>query len=712
MKSQEKIMKNRVLRFLSFLFSASLVFPLLTFSSPVSLAAEKAVYLKKGGAGEKNGSSPDNAFSTLTDAYAALGNEGGRIVICGEFTINDHFTEPIHEGVVTVTQNYNDVDYRNLGSVNNGEAGKRWILNGPTVFTDITFEATVPASAKYNFILFVAQGNPITFAEGVSCEKFPNTQVATSVSIVGGRQNGVTPSADRGNDSHITVKSGTVIVVGLDRQLERTHNGVAHIEIDGGTFPYFYGGDVNNGTGGGLDLTINGGRFTGKVECGDRISGGVSVTVNGGDFSDCPAIAGSASGVLTVSGSAESRVTSIATGFGEMRTSSGVRHNLVAEEAFGSAVFTDSHGSRIPYRYYFPEGYDKNADTRYPVFFYLHGNGSRGSDNKKQLSTSTHAIVTKVLNYTEDAIIVAPQCPAAPEEWTAHDCYPGNANYDPESTPLKTYMTAALELFNSILENEKIDPTRIYIAGASNGAGACWNAVAHSPKTVAAAVIFAGTGQTGGAEKIAEYYLNTPIWTFHGDSDTTLDVNGTRGIVNAVLALGGTKMTYTEMPGYNHNIWTDAANTEGLIEWMFSQKRTDSVGVFRLGDETDKTHADLLSLRAGTDETNPPEPLETTPVTAEPPVQETEPASSGQETSPAGSQSASETRAPADSQKEGDKTTSPAPAETQQNAVTDPAGSGAASDRKGTPWYLWAILGGAVAAGTAAAVILLHKKRK
>ena len=46
-------MKNRVLRFLSFLFSASLVFPLLTFSSPVSLAAEKAVYLKKGGAGEK-----------------------------------------------------------------------------------------------------------------------------------------------------------------------------------------------------------------------------------------------------------------------------------------------------------------------------------------------------------------------------------------------------------------------------------------------------------------------------------------------------------------------------------------------------------------------------------------------------------------------------------------------------------------------------------
>ncbi len=686
-------MKKRIFRSLAFFLSLCLACPLVGAVLPPVSAAGKAVYLKKGGSGAKDGSSPENAFSTLTDSYAALGNDGGTVVICGEFTINSHFTEPVHEGVVTVTQNYNDIDYRSVGSVNNGSEGKRWILNGPTVFTDISFVSTVPAGSKYNYILFIAQGNPITFAEGVSCEGFPNTQVATSVSIVGGRQNGVTPAADRGNDSHITVRSGTLIVVGLDRQLERTHGGVAHIEIDDGTFPYVYGGNVNNGTGGGLELTINGGRFTGKVECGDRLSGDVSVTVNGGDFSACPSITGSSSGVLTVGESVESAVAPIATGFSEIRTSSGVRHNLVAEEAFGSDVFTDSHGTRIPYRYYLPEGYDKNADTVYPVFFYFHGNGSRGNDNKKQLSASTHAIVTKVLNYTEDAIIVAPQCPVAPEEWTDHNCYPGHASYDPESTPLKTYMTAALELFNSFLETEKIDPTRIYIAGASNGAGACWNAIAHSPKTVAAGVILAGTGQTGGAENIAEYYLNTPIWTFHGDADTTLSVAGTRGIVNAVKALGGTKMTYTEMPGYNHNIWTDAANTEGLLEWMFSQKRTDSVGVFRLADEADKTHADLLSLRAGGTET-------------ERPAEET--------LSP-------ETNAPAETQKAGDATTTPAATESPSDAATesmsDAATDSAKTDptpdpKKGTPWYLWAIIGGVVAAGAACAVVFLSKKRK
>ncbi|MBQ7170885.1 MAG: hypothetical protein IJR89_01255 [Clostridia bacterium] len=694
-------MKKTISRSLAFFLSLCLALPLVGSVLPPASAAGKVVYLKKDGAGAKDGSSPENAFSTLTDAYAALGSEGGTIVICGEFTINGHFTEPVHEGVVTVTQNYNDIDYRSVGTVNNASEGKRWILNGPTVFTDIVFVSTAPASVKYNGILFIAQNNPITFAEGVVCEGFANTQIATAVSILGGRQNGVTPAANRGNDSHITVKSGTVVIAGLDRQFERTHDGVAHIEIDGGTVAILYGGSVNNGTGGGLDLTINGGTFTGKIECADRLSGDVSVTVNGGNFDSCPSIIGGAKGVLTVSGSVESKVTAIATGFGEVRTSAGVQHNLVAEEVFASGVFTDSHGTKIPYRYYFPEGYDKNADTVYPVFFYFHGNGSRGSDNKKQLSASTHTIVTKVLNYAEDAIIVAPQCPASPEEWTDHNCYPGHGNYDPESTPLMTYMTAALELYNSFLTNEKIDPTRIYIAGGSNGAGACWNAIAHSPKTVAAAVILAGTGQTGGAEKIAEYYLNTPIWTFHGDADTTLSVAGTRGIVNAVKALGGTKMIYTEMPGYSHNIWTDAANTEGLIDWMFSQRRTDSVGVFRLGDEADKTHADLLSLRAGGTET-------------EPPAEET--------LSP-------ETNAPAETQKAGGATTTPVATESQSDVATESQSdaamesmSDAATDsaktdptpdpKKGTPRYLWAILGGVVAAGAAAAVFLLNKKRK
>ena len=120
----------------------------------------------------------------------------------------------------------------------------------------------------------------------------------------------------------------------------------------------------------------------------------------------------------------------------------------------------------------------------------------------------------------------------------------------------------------------------IYIAGLSNGGGACWSVIARSPQTVAGAVIMAGTGDASNAADIAQYYLTTPIWTFHGDADPTLDVNGTRGMYAAVTAAGGDLITYTEMPGYGHNIWPDVANRSDVIDWLFAQRRPDSAGVF------------------------------------------------------------------------------------------------------------------------------------
>ncbi|MBQ5648961.1 MAG: hypothetical protein IIV03_02365, partial [Clostridia bacterium] len=62
-----------------------------------------------------------------------------------------------------------------------------------------------------------------------------------------------------------------------------------------------------------------------------------------------------------------------------------------------------------------------------------------------------------------------------------------------------------------------------------------------------------------------------PIYTFHGDADATLSVNGTRSLVKAIKDAGGTNVTYVEIPGGSHNIWSNAANTEGIVDWIFSQ---------------------------------------------------------------------------------------------------------------------------------------------
>ena len=153
--------------------------------------------------------------------------------------------------------------------------------------------------------------------------------------------------------------------------------------------------------------------------------------------------------------------------------------------------------------------------------------------------------------------------------------YPGNASYSLETTPLSNTLSAAKELLDSIVDKESVDASRIYVFGSSNGGGATWDLLTRFPDLFAAGIPMAGCGESSNATAIAPFLKEIPIWTFHGDNDGTLDVSGTRGIVNAIRATGGTKIIYTEIPGGTHNIWTMAAGTEGLTEWMFSQKRED-----------------------------------------------------------------------------------------------------------------------------------------
>jgi hypothetical protein len=181
-----------------------------------------------------------------------------------------------------------------------------------------------------------------------------------------------------------------------------------------------------------------------------------------------------------------------------------------------------------------------------------------------------------MLNSGTDMVIIAPQAPKE-SAWILGGTYPGGTGHDPAKDPSSKYLSAAIELVNKIMDDPRIDRDRLYISGGSNGAGACWSFISRNPRSVAAAVILAGTGSTGGAEKLAPTLLYTPIWTFHGDSDKTLDVAGTRQIVTAVEKLGGKDLLYTEMAGRDHDIWVDAANHKGLIDWVLSQKRTDAV---------------------------------------------------------------------------------------------------------------------------------------
>ena len=72
---------------------------------------------------------------------------------------------------------------------------------------------------------------------------------------------------------------------------------------------------------------------------------------------------------------------------------------------------------------------------------------------------------------------------------------------------------------------------------------------------------------------MADRLVNMGIWAFHGESDGTVPPQGTRDMEAAIKAAGGTKMKATYFPGVGHDSWIPAYKTEGLMDWLFSQKK-------------------------------------------------------------------------------------------------------------------------------------------
>jgi len=263
------------------------------------LFAQNVVFLKNGGTGD--GTSAESPLGTITAAYTALGDAGGTIVICDDFELTATFTEPAHTGLVTITQVYNDVDYRGAGGTENTfyitSSGKRYVLSGPTKFENINIHGF---GTSTSFILFIANYYPITMGEGIYCDGFLFTQLATSTSILGGYQKGQGTPVATNLDSYITIQSGKFLLVGFNRSIPGPYTGTAHIDITGGEISSIFGGSAS-GTGGGLDLNVTGGVFSGPVYAsnygGNMGAGSVHVTISGGNFSSCPTIVGGTNGV-------------------------------------------------------------------------------------------------------------------------------------------------------------------------------------------------------------------------------------------------------------------------------------------------------------------------------------------------------------------------------------------------------------------------------
>jgi predicted peptidase len=226
------------------------------------------------------------------------------------------------------------------------------------------------------------------------------------------------------------------------------------------------------------------------------------------------------------------------------------------KHGFVKKTHKNADGSESPYVVFVPHGYDGTKE--YPVILFLHGAGetkTAKTGGKEPVEVGIGPAIKKQ-EKTFPAIVVIPR--AEMFGWQA------------ESANAKR----ALAMLDATMKEYKIDAKRQYLTGLSMGGYGTWSvAAAHPDRWAAIAPICGGVrGDAKEVEKTAEKIKDIPCWCFHGDADTSVKVELSRTMIEALKKAGG-KPKYTEYPKVGHNSWDPAYAEKELFPWMFEQKK-------------------------------------------------------------------------------------------------------------------------------------------
>src|SRR5438046_3151167 len=170
---------------------------------------------------------------------------------------------------------------------------------------------------------------------------------------------------------------------------------------------------------------------------------------------------------------------------------------------------------KLNYLLFLPDGYEAKGKKRWPLIFFLHGIGERGSDPWKVKVHGPPKVAEKMSNFP--FVVVSPQCPDG--QWWSSE--------------------TLIALLDDVSDRYKIDTNRIYLTGLSMGGFGAWSLALEYPERFAAAVPICG----GGNPRYPNCYDATrkaalkalPFWVFHGDKDTAVTIDESERMVAVQL---------------------------------------------------------------------------------------------------------------------------------------------------------------------------------
>lgn len=224
-----------------------------------------------------------------------------------------------------------------------------------------------------------------------------------------------------------------------------------------------------------------------------------------------------------------------------------------------------------------PNGYNPAASTTYPLVVVYHGISEYGT-NYAHLNKNIGNLLQRGYNTSlpdGGFFVYAPQAPT--ESWN------------------EAKEEVTLRILARILQEHRVDRSRLYVTGLSNGGGATWTVAAQYHDIFAAAVPICGANLGGDDPNGLKHEY---IWAFHARNDTQQGalVGNTRSKVNDIrTALGypaftawptGTadwdyeaqanhavetpRLKYREYGTGGHPIWDDVYSYDAMYAWMRS----------------------------------------------------------------------------------------------------------------------------------------------
>lgn len=222
------------------------------------------------------------------------------------------------------------------------------------------------------------------------------------------------------------------------------------------------------------------------------------------------------------------------------------------------------HGHTLPYRLYMP--FPIVPGKRYPLVVFMHGYGERGSDNRKQFFRFRTFPFWKKY----PCFVLAPQCPESDSSgeatWVKTDFGASSSRMNRlPAWPL----ALAMDLLDTIIDQDAVDRRRIYLTGLSMGGFATWELLERAPERFAAAMPLSG----GGDSSLAFTFSHVPLWVFHGLLDRTVQPERSVDMVNAIKRTGA-KPRLTLYPDLGHDTWTRTYSNIEVWDWLFKQHLT------------------------------------------------------------------------------------------------------------------------------------------